>query len=639
MKKTLFFQALLIFILLTVGCEEKTSEMAEVALKPGTPIYFYELGFAASDLEEKLAHYESGLKAVRHKKDSNLVALLEGKVYVLGRMGEFEAAVPWLDSLLVAAEFQKDSFYLAKAYSRKAWISRYIGSPEDVFQNSYLSGQIYLKMGDTSWGGRRSLDMAHAQLGMGDYSGSQETATEALEYLDRETDSIYVSSAYNVVGLSYANQGFHEDAVKEYHNALRYARGRKDSLSYLHNIALVYKDQKKYDKALAIFRQIIDSPEPDLSSQSRFLDNYAFTRWLKCPDERVDTLLLQALETRKEINDREGMLTSYSHLSEYYSKKDRETAENFARQYLNLSREYGAPVSEVMALKRLMPFVSGPEKDTYLDRYVNLNDSLKDAGLKAKYQFAKIRFDEERKQQQISILEAANYKQTLQTERLETRNLVSSFIAVVVFLSALLLFFYLRQRNKREKIREVYMAESRISKKIHDELANDVYNLMSSLEPLGSKETNDQLEKIYHQTRNISRENSEIETEKNFIEGLLLNLGHIAGDAKLILRGEKSVDWQKLEKEKKIVIYRVLQELLVNMRKHSNARFVAISFDLEKPMLKITYSDNGKGCDPEVLRTGNGLKNVRDRLRAVNGKVVFEAEAGKGLKAEISLKV
>ena len=162
---------------------------------------------------------------------------------------------------------------------------------------------------------------------------------------------------------------------------------------------------------------------------------------------------------------------------------------------------------------------------------------------------------------------------------------------------------------------------------------------MSKLEDSASPEVNDKLAKIYYRTRDISRENSEIDTGTNYLPNLVAVLSSLAGNAKIILQGEKTVNWQRIEEEKKVVIYRVLQELLVNMKKHSKARFVAISFVENGKWLEINYKDNGAGCTASCLKSGNGLNNIRNRVSSVNGKIDIESEKGKGFKVEIRIPV
>ncbi|MFD2518351.1 tetratricopeptide repeat-containing sensor histidine kinase [Salinimicrobium flavum] len=627
-------------IFLFTSCkQEELSEIPPPPVEPGSPAFYYEQGLETSDLDEKLRLYETGLGEVKSRRDSNLVALLEGKVYVLMRRGEYDLAEKWTDSLIKAAHLQQDTFFLAKAYYRKSILRKFGNDPIGNFRNAFISRQLHLQAGDSSFAARRTMEMAEAQLDMADYAGSQESATEAIKYLDNERDSIFISSAYNLIGLAYLYQDFHEDAIKEYQNALRYSARPQDSLTFLHNIAIAYKNNGNYDAALPILEKIAVSDVPSPGAKSRYLDNLAFTRWLKDPSARVDSLFFEALETKKELNDMEGLYNSYHHLASYYEDKDKQKAIQFAKQSLEAARKNSSPSGEVSVLKKLIDLIEGPGEKEYVDRYIFLHDSLDEANLKAKYHFAKIRFDEQRKQQEINSLEKENFLQTLKTERLQTRNLVISLLGLLILFVAGALLYYFRQRSRKEKIREIYLTESRISKRIHDELANDVYNLMSRLESGVSEGTVDELEHIYHRTRDISRENSEIETGKDFIQGLVSNLKLNTGGAKLILRGETIVAWDKIPEEKKIVIYRVLQELMINMKKHSKAKLVAIVFSRTGQGLEITFTDNGEGSDPEAMFNGNGLKNVKNRVASVNGKIELESAKGKGFKAKIRIPV
>ena len=212
------------------------------------------------------------------------------------------------------------------------------------------------------------------------------------------------------------------------------------------------------------------------------------------------------------------------------------------------------------------------------------------------------------------------------------------FFAILVIGIAIFIIYYNRQKHKKEKIREIYNTETRISKVIHDELANDVYNVMSSMETIAPNETMDKLEQIYNRTRNISRENSNITTGPGYLNHLIASLSSICPEnTRLIISGEKNIIWSKIKAEKKLIIYRVLQEIMVNMKKHSNASLVALIFNEEEKKLKIDYSDNGKGSSMQAIKTGNGLQNVENRIFSINGKLTFETEKGKGLKIIICI--
>ena len=625
---------LLICLTFLFGCGGEEKEELSIAPEPGTASHFYLLGLDTSDFEKKLELYNKGLDAVKDKRDTSLVALLDGKIYAFSRLGKEDSLNFWIDSLISAAEFQEDLFYQAKGYYRKSFSFQGV-NPEEQFRNAYYSRNLYLKYGDTSLAGRRSLDMANAQLGYGDFAGSQESAIEALKFLDAESDPNYVSSAYNVLGLSYGEQKLYSEALKEYNNALKFAVNRKDSLSYLHNIALLHKNQGNYSEATKIFREITNSDEASQSSQIRFKDNFAFMKWIQDSTcESADEIMLEALKQRQQIGDLEGTQSSYSHLSDFYRNKDPDRSRFYAEKYLEVAKSLSNPAAEVEALGKLIPLSDGSAENEYVQRYLFLSDSLKEANLRLKYQFAKIRFDEERKEQQISLLQAENLTQSLRSEKLRTSNIISSLTALLILLFAVGLYYYFRQRGRREKVKQIYLTESRISRRIHDELANDIYHVMSSLETVAPMPMIDKLERIYQRTRDFSRENSEIVTGAEFLKGLLNMLsGTVPTGTKLIIRGEDTIKWNKLEPEKKIVVYRVLQEMMINMKKHSKAKLVALVFSQEGKQINISYSDNGVGAEPKIIENGNGIKNLKDRLKTIKGKAIFETE-DKGVKAE-----
>ncbi|HCE54855.1 MAG TPA: hypothetical protein DER05_07555 [Lutibacter sp.] len=94
----------------------------------------------------------------------------------------------------------------------------------------------------------------------------------------------------------------------------------------------------------------------------------------------------------------------------------------------------------------------------------------------------------------------------------------------------------------------------------------------------------------------------------------------------------------EINKEKQIELYRILQELMVNMRKHSEASLVAITFQNIKNQYTINYSDNGLGLNLETLTFKNGLANVETRIKSINGTITFDSALNNGFKAFISFK-
>jgi PAS domain S-box-containing protein len=88
----------------------------------------------------------------------------------------------------------------------------------------------------------------------------------------------------------------------------------------------------------------------------------------------------------------------------------------------------------------------------------------------------------------------------------------------------------------------------------------------------------------------------------------------------------------------KVVIYRIIQEQLNNIIKHSEASEAEIELKKRGNGLLLIIKDNGKGFDTSVKRKGIGLKNIEHRTEIYNGNVEIISSPGNGCKMEISFK-
>ncbi|MBX9689030.1 MAG: CHASE2 domain-containing protein [Candidatus Obscuribacterales bacterium] len=72
----------------------------------------------------------------------------------------------------------------------------------------------------------------------------------------------------------------------------------------------------------------------------------------------------------------------------------------------------------------------------------------------------------------------------------------------------------------------------------------------------------------------------------------------------------------------KLQVYRIVQECLNNIRKHSQADIAEIALSKEKDSLRISVLDNGKGIDPKAIRPdSHGLLNIRHRAALIGASV------------------
>lgn len=109
-----------------------------------------------------------------------------------------------------------------------------------------------------------------------------------------------------------------------------------------------------------------------------------------------------------------------------------------------------------------------------------------------------------------------------------------------------------------------------------------------------------------------------------------------------ILRAAISKDGQecRLEDQKKLILFRIIQESIQNCIKHAAASELIVSFSYMPGRLKVCVKDNGKGFDQqEVLARsrGMGLGNIARRASLVGGEAFIESILNTGTSVHISI--
>jgi len=84
-------------------------------------------------------------------------------------------------------------------------------------------------------------------------------------------------------------------------------------------------------------------------------------------------------------------------------------------------------------------------------------------------------------------------------------------------------------------------------------------------------------------------------------------------------------------------LYRIVQESLTNICKHSAATAVSIYLQTTGEMIQLKVDDNGRGFDPAQNTTGFGLQGIRERTVALGGQLTLVSSPGQGCHTTVSL--
>lgn len=92
-----------------------------------------------------------------------------------------------------------------------------------------------------------------------------------------------------------------------------------------------------------------------------------------------------------------------------------------------------------------------------------------------------------------------------------------------------------------------------------------------------------------------------------------------------------------LATEVNTAVYRIVQEALTNITKHSEATIVELSLNEIAGTIKLSVKDNGCGFNPMENTTGFGLQGMQERTEALNGNFRVISEYGKGCQIEVEI--
>ncbi|OMQ10150.1 hypothetical protein BXU01_17310 [[Flexibacter] sp. ATCC 35103] len=496
------------------------------------------------------------------------------------------------------------------------------------------------------------ISIANLQQNVGDYIGSEETLTKTLPYLKKLKNPKYEINYYTLTAYNYFNTYDNNMALYYHVKALKLAKKPFKRSEILNDIVIIYTSQGKYQKAVDIILPLLSKKikhdtdaRRTINNYSVLLDNLGFC-YYKLGNPKALDYLNESLKIKLELKEDFELIGTYTCFASFYEKTNPKLSKMYAKKSYISACKVNSATFKANGLASLIKKTEGNELKKYSLEYIKIIDSLIINRRKAKNQFLTIKYDSKQSKTENLLLKAQKAENELELERQKNRNIISYITIVFILGFIVFLYFYLKSKVTKEKTKAIAESELRISKKLSDELTNDIYQTLTFAENIDlEKDENKEkllnnLDLIYSRTRNISKENSPIVTDENYSIGLKEMIsGFKTQEINIILNGFETISWAKIEKNKKITIYRVLHELLINMQKHSHAALVGILFKNINNEFLVTYTDNGNGVDLENLDTTNGLQNIKNRILGIKGKIDIDSSPEKGFKVFIKFPV
>ncbi|MDV3565281.1 histidine kinase [Elizabethkingia anophelis] len=523
----------------------------------------------------------------------------------------------------------------------KAW--KFIDKGDDKNGFIYLdkAKDAYIKAGDSFSAGKSFVNMAIIQERVSDNMGSIETSITALKFLNEKNPNHhgFLSSNYNNMGVASNSLKNYADAEKYYKKAYQFSQDKIEKIMIMNNLANCYHNQKKYREAASVFKKIKDSLQTKDDIYYKISSNLAKTLWYEEAKYNPTPVYLEAKKYYAKEKDDWGLDASYAYLSEYYLHTNKDSAMFYSNKMYDIANKLKSPADRLEALQNMIVLEKGDQSKKHFTEYYKLSDSIQESNNTYKNQFAAIRFESDKNR--IAKLNLEKDLVHNQYKIIRQQVFIYSVSGILIILLITGVLWYKRRKAKLELVTQNKIKEERLilSKKVHDVVANGLYQVMSKIEyndNFSKDEILNKLEMMYQKSRDISYTplSSSEKKFKDRISELCLSFQNSL--RRIFVVGNEDAIWYTLNADIQEEVFLILQEFLVNTKKHSQADRVVIKFSSEEGKFHLRYSDNGTGLD-EKTSHNNGLKNIQQRATHIKGILHILPNEGKGFLAEISI--
>ena len=267
-------------------------------------------------------------------------------------------------------------------------------------------------------------------------------------------------------------------------------------------------------------------------------------------------------------------------------------------------------------------------------------DSLHQAQVNADLSEWSVKYETKEKELEIARLT----QEQLRQEARALRWAVVAAVALFALLCGMLYYFLRRKRVRKEE--ELRLAQryidgmererSRLARELHDGVCNDLLGIgmqMQCLQPGEEGKMLQMVERVREDVRHISHELMPPKFRHVTLpEAVGDYVARLSVPSSMRLSCAQEGDggaWQRLPEQVAYEAYRIVQELLSNIVRHSGAAHVEVCLSFKEGLLELSLADDGVWKeDASALPGGIGLDTVEERVKALGGALSVAEEGG-----------
>ncbi len=587
-----------------------------------------------------------GMKALELGKEENNDGI-KGKAYnhigiVHDVINEWDKALLYYDTALICGEEANDSITIASVHNNIGLIywnkSHYDKAANEFFKSLKIFEAICMQKG-----------VANNYNNIGLIFMEQERDSAAIQYHQKAlkirkeiNDSYGINDSRLNLGTLYFSIKNYDSSLYYYHKALIFYQEKNYhyALGNAYNgLGMIYEDLKMFDSAFHYYDKAINE-------HLKVQNNY-----------KAASSLLNKASVFRQMNNQDKELTTL--IKGYELVKDQTYSKVRSKLLFQLAELY---------------YKKGKYKkaaDLYME-FKPIKDSLFNKERAEIIEELKVRYETEKKEQENLRLAKENELKELKliTEKKNKQNLLYLFGIGGVFSIIFFLLIFNRYRLKKQTEVERRIGEQktlgykavieaeekeriRIAKDLHDGIGQLLSTARVNIAALQGdvakedeillKNSLDVLDESIKEVRNISH---------NMMPVALIEFGLIKAVEVLVARINEAnaliIDFQhqgvkesRIEQSTEISLYRIIQEVINNMLKHSEAAKIIIELKKTGNIILLKIQDDGKGFNLDDIDKSKGIgwKNIYSRISMINGNMDIKSNPNIGTIINIDFTI
>jgi signal transduction histidine kinase/Tfp pilus assembly protein PilF len=601
--------------------------------------------------------------ALARALESDLL-LCHGYLYIVAlhqKSGSTDSAIYYLDLFEKLSARKPVNIKIIKNYNHTAGFF-YNNTGQYKKALPYMQANLDLLQTENESKAGLLLNIGNLYSDLGDFKNSSKYTLQSLSLFEKLDNKLGQSFCLQSLGNSFFSLHQFEASKNYYQQSMNLKKELHDEpgvISSSIGLGDVYKELKQFKISEEYYKQSLKiSREMKLPSEEVFGYHQLGLLYKQMNDIPLAKInITQALMLARHLGD--STLSARINANLIGLNIDKKQNANLAEDQLKSNlrmliisgdrkgvSDLYSKLSEYYALNNQLD-----KAIDYLKKHERLNDSIEGGAVLLQMKQLEEQYKSEKKEKEIALLKKDQALRKLELSR-QRANLTIVIVALIsVVIISLLLFNRYRITNRTKRHAEVERMRNAIARDLHDDIGSTLssINILSRVALMEeNRNTHNYLQRIGDQSARIMEDVGDmvwsINPSNDSMSQVITRMREFANEI-FEPKGieysfvEKTTEGLSLTADQRKNLFLIFKETINNAAKYSQASLIEISLQQQDGHLLLCIKDNGRGFDEKVIQRGNGLRNLRERAREINGKLILKSTLHEGTEVELRLPI